>query len=44
MPLIDDVLNQLGKLTWFTTLDLQYGFWQILMVLEDIKKTMIITK
>jgi hypothetical protein len=27
MPLIDDVLDQLGKSTWFVTLDFQFGFW-----------------
>jgi hypothetical protein len=44
MPLIDDVLDQLGKFTWFIALDLQFRFWQIPMALEDIKKTTIITK
>jgi len=29
MPLVEDVIVQLGKSTWFTTLDLQSGFWQI---------------
>jgi hypothetical protein len=26
MPLVDDVISQLGKSTWFTALDLQSGF------------------
>jgi hypothetical protein len=26
MPLVDDVISQLGKLAWFTALDLQSGF------------------
>jgi hypothetical protein len=27
MPLVDDVINQLGKSSWFTALNLQFGFW-----------------
>jgi hypothetical protein len=44
MPLVEDVISQLGKSTWFTTLDLQSGFWQIQMALEAVKKTALITK
>ncbi len=44
MPLIEDVLNQLRSSQWFSMLDLQLGFWQILMALDDVKKTLIITK
>jgi hypothetical protein len=44
MPLVEDVIDQLGKSTWFTALDLQSGFWQIRMALEDVKKTALITK
>jgi hypothetical protein len=44
MPLVDDVISQLGKSTWFTALDLQSSFWQIRMALEDVKKTALITK
>jgi hypothetical protein len=44
MPLIDDVLFQMGNNQWFSALDLQFGFWQIQMSLNDIKKTAIITK
>ncbi len=29
MPFVEDVIDQLGKSTWFTALDLQSGFWQI---------------
>jgi hypothetical protein len=29
MPLVDDVISQLGKSTWFIALDLQSSFWQI---------------
>jgi hypothetical protein len=44
MPLVDDVISQLGKSTWFTALDLQSGFWQIRMAPEDMKKTALIIK
>jgi len=44
MPLVEDVIDQLGSSAWFTALDLQSGFWQIRMALEDVKKTTLITK
>jgi hypothetical protein len=44
MPLVEDVIDQLGNSTWFTALDLQSGFWQIRMAPEDVKKTALITK
>jgi hypothetical protein len=44
MPLVEDVIDQLGKVTWFTALDLQSGFWQIRMAPEGMKKTSLITK
>jgi hypothetical protein len=44
MPLVEDVIDQLGKSTWFTALDLQSGFWQIRMAPKDMKKTALITK
>jgi hypothetical protein len=44
MLLVDDIISQLGKSAWFTTLDLQSGFWQIRMAPEDRKKTALITK
>jgi hypothetical protein len=44
MPLVEDVIDQLGKSTWFTALDLQSDFWQIRMAPEDMKKTALITK
>jgi hypothetical protein len=44
MPLVEDVIDQLGKSVWFTALDLQSGFWQIRMAQEDMKKTALITK
>jgi len=44
MPLVDDVISQLGKSSWFTALDLQSRFWQIRMAPEDMGKTVLITK
>jgi hypothetical protein len=44
MPLVDDVISQLGKSAWFSALDLQSGFWQIRMAPEDMKKTALVTK
>jgi len=44
MPLIEDVLNQLGHCKWFSVFDLQSWFWQILMAPNDVKKITIITK
>ena len=44
MPLISDVINQLGRSEWFSALDLQSGLWWIKMYEKDIKKTIVITK
>jgi len=44
MPLVEDVISQLGKSAWFTALDLQSGFWQIRMAPEDMGKTALVTK
>ncbi len=44
MPLVEDVIDQLGSSAWFTALDLQSGLWQIQMAPEDVKKTALITK
>jgi TolB-like protein len=38
MPLIDNVIAQLGKFYWFKVLDLQSSFWQVHMAPEDMKK------
>ncbi len=39
MPLIDNVLSQVGSIKWFTFLDLQSDFWYIRMNFKDVKKT-----
>jgi predicted aspartyl protease len=44
MPLVYDVISQLGKSAWFSALDLQSGFWQSKMAPEDVGKTALITK
>jgi hypothetical protein len=44
MPLVEDIISQLGKSAWFTTLDLQSGFWQIKMAPKDMGKTTLVTK
>jgi hypothetical protein len=44
MPLVDDVISQLGKSTWFTALDLQSDFWHIRMAPEDVKKIALVAK
>ncbi len=44
MPLVEDVISQLGRSNWFSALDLQSGFWQIRMAPDNVKKTALITK
>ncbi len=44
MPLVEDIIFQLGKSTWFTALDLQSGLWQIRMAPKDMGKTALVTK
>jgi hypothetical protein len=44
MPLVDDVISQLGRSARFTALDSQSGFWQIKMAPKDMRKTALITK
>jgi len=40
MLLIDDM----GSSHWFSALDLQFGFWHIRMLPNDVKNIVIITK
>ena len=39
LPLIDDILAQLGKSKYFTTLDLKSGYWQVAIDPKDKEKT-----
>ena len=39
LPRIDETLDALGNATWFSTLDLQSGFWQIPVREQDQEKT-----
>ena len=39
MPRIDDILDQVGQATYFTTLDLAHGYWQVPVKEEDRPKT-----
>jgi len=39
MPTIDELLDDLGHASWYSKLDLQQGFHQILIATNDIPKT-----
>lgn len=39
MPVFTDVLDKLGKATYFSPLDLASGYHQIEMAAEDMEKT-----
>ena len=39
LPLIDDILAQLGQAKYFTSLDLKSGYWHVLMDENDKEKT-----
>ena len=40
---IDDLLDQLGKSRYFSTLDLAWGYWQIRVHLNSVEKTAFVT-
>lgn len=39
LPRIDDILDQLSGNSWFSTLDLKSGYWQVKIRPEDKEKT-----
>jgi len=39
LPRIDDILDQLSGNSWFSTLDLKSGYWQVKINLKDEEKT-----
>ena len=43
MPRIDDMIDQLGKASYITTLDLTHGYWQVPVAERDRHKTAFIT-
>ena len=44
LPHIDDLLDQLGKARFFSTLDLATGYWQIQMAPEAQEKMAFVTR
>ena len=43
LPRIDDCFDCLGNSTWFCTLDLRSGYWQVPVAAEDVEKTAFVT-
>lgn len=39
LPRVDDALDALSGSAWFSTMDLQYGYWQVELEEEDREKT-----
>ncbi|GKV30882.1 hypothetical protein SLEP1_g39653 [Rubroshorea leprosula] len=44
IPLIDDLFDKLGKVRWFTKLDLRSGYWQVRIAKGDEAKTTFVTR
>lgn len=44
LPRIEDILNNLGKAKWFTSIDLASGYWQVQIAEQDKEKTAFISK
>lgn len=44
LPRIDDSLDRLGEASWFCTLDLHSGYWQVEMNEADKTKTAFVTR
>ena len=39
LPRVDDTLDRLAGMQWFSTLDLKSGYWQVEMEAKDKEKT-----
>src|SRR3954464_15063160 len=44
LPRIDDLIDTVGNATWFSSLDLASGYWQVQVQPDDIPKTAFTTK
>ena len=44
LPLIEECINSLADMQWFSTLDMNSGYWQIPVAEQDKEKTAFITK
>jgi hypothetical protein len=44
LPRIDELLESLSEASWYTTLDLASGYWQLKVREEDKAKTAFVTK
>ena len=44
IPRVDDTLDTLSDSTWFSTIDLKSGYWQVEMAPEDKEKTAFCTQ
>ena len=44
LPLIEECIDSLADMQWFSTLDMNPGYWQITVAEEDKEKTVLFTK